>query len=92
VAVAVVGAIPQLGFIHEASGIAFCLDIGDLFRHLVTVPAAFEAVRRWEQDRSQLLERVTRMLAGELIRRERVIPAMIDRIKELLRDDDRGGP
>ena len=45
VAVAVGGALPQLGFIHEDSGLAFVLDIADLVRHSFTVPVAFEAAR-----------------------------------------------
>jgi CRISP-associated protein Cas1 len=38
VATAVVGAIPQIGFIHEASGISFCLDIADLYRDSAILP------------------------------------------------------
>ena len=38
IAVTAIGAIPQLGFIHEHSGDAFALDIADLFRD--TVPSA----------------------------------------------------
>jgi len=46
VAVSVTGTIPQLGFIHEDSGIAFALDIADLFREKVTLPVAFGAARQ----------------------------------------------
>ena len=45
IAVTAVGAIPQLGFIHEHSGEAFALDIGDLFRDTVLLPAAFRSAR-----------------------------------------------
>ena len=38
IAVMATGAIPQLGFIHEASGDAFALDIADLFRDTVLLP------------------------------------------------------
>ncbi len=41
VAVIAVGAIPQLGFIHEHSGEVLALDIADLFRDTV-LPAAFQ--------------------------------------------------
>ena len=91
VAVAVAGAIPQLGFVHEDSGISFCLDIADMVRHTVTVPAAFEAVRRWQQRPSEDLERIVRRTVGELLRSDRVIPTMLDHIKEVLRRDDRRG-
>ena len=40
IATTAVGAIPQLGFIHEHSGDAFPLDIADLFRDTVLLPAA----------------------------------------------------
>lgn len=89
VAVSVCGAIPQLGFIHESSGIAFCLDIADLHRATVTLPVAFEAVSKRRQH--EPLERVVRRKAGETLIREKVVPTMIDQIKELLshvNDDD----
>ncbi len=89
-AVAISGAIPQLGFIHEASGIAFTLDVADLFRETVTLPIAFGAVRRFQQDSSGTLERLVRQIGGKTFRQEKVISRMIDRIKELLDGDDSG--
>ncbi len=83
VAVAITGTIPQLGFIHEDSGIAFALDIADLFRDRVTVPCAFAAVKESYVRRDQPLERVVRQLTGRAIRGERLVEKMIDRIKEL---------
>jgi CRISP-associated protein Cas1 len=89
VATAVVGAIPQLGFIHEDSGVSFCLDIADLFRDSITLPVAFGAARDYERNRDGTIERAVRKLAGRTFRKEQVIPAMIDRIKELITDDGR---
>ncbi len=89
IAVAATGTLPQLGFIHEDSASAFTLDIADLFRDSVTLPVAFKAVRQAEKERDQLIERLVRRLAGETFRRDHVIPAMIDRIKELFDDGDR---
>ncbi|GAB5545429.1 MAG: type I-E CRISPR-associated endonuclease Cas1e [Sandaracinaceae bacterium] len=83
VAVAVTGAIPQLGFIHEESGIAFALDIADLFRDLITVPCAFAAVKKSHAERNVPLERIARKLVGKAIRRHGVVEKMIDRIREL---------
>ncbi len=91
IAVAVVSALPQLGFIHEDSGAAFCLDIADLFRDAVTVPCAFAAVREWQQDTRQPIERVVRRYMGRELRRKKVIPEMITKIKELFGGDDRRG-
>ena len=67
VATAVAGAIPQIGFIHETSGIAFCLDIADLYRDSVTLPVAFGAVREFERQPAPALvslEAVTRKTRG----------------------------
>ena len=89
VAVIGVGALPQLGFIHEDSGVAFVLDIADLYRGEVTLPVAFGAVRAHERDPSMPLERRVRRLAGKEIRRRKLIPKMIDRIKELFDADVR---
>lgn len=88
VAVAVSGAIPQLGFIHEDAGQAFCLDVADLFRDTITLPVAFGAVKG--ADRATL-ERTVRKLAAVTFRKQQVIARMIDRIKELFDADDGGG-
>jgi CRISPR-associated protein Cas1 len=94
VAVAVTGAMPQLGFIHEDSGLSFCLDIADLCRHSVTLPIAFGAVREWHRARrgAQTIEQMVRKLAGRTFRKERLIPKMIDQIKELFADDSGSNP
>jgi len=87
VATAAVGAIPQLGFVHEDSGVAFCLDIADLFREAVTLPCAFAAARNVLQDGRIDLEReVRRVLAIEL-RRRQLVTEMIERIGGILRAD-----
>jgi CRISPR-associated protein Cas1 len=83
VAVAAVGAIPQLGFVHEDSGQAFPLDIADLYRHDVVLDIAFGAVKVAEKS-GESIERATRKRAAVLMRQKSVIPAMIDRIKMLL--------
>ena len=86
IAVMSVGAIPQLGFIHEHSGDAFALDIADLFRDTILLPAAFKAAKSVIDDPTLDIERHTRRTAGEMLRTERVIPKMIDRIKILFQD------
>lgn len=93
IAVAVLGAIPQLGFIHESSGRGFSLDIADLVRSSVTLPIAFQATRRCEKGEAMNIEPETRRLAGKTFREDAVIPDMIDKIKKVLDvDDDRGNP
>lgn len=93
VATAVGGALPQIGFIHESSGISFCLDIADLYRHSVTLPVAFGAVREFQRQRGDFrrnLESITRKLAGRTFRKEKLVSAMIEKIKELFADDGSG--
>lgn len=90
-AVTITGTIPQLGFIHEGSGLAFALDVADLFRDAITIPAAFSAAK--EHDRARVkepLERVVRRSCGRRFRSDRVVVQMIDKIKELFDADDGG--
>jgi CRISPR-associated protein Cas1 len=92
VAVAAVGAIPQLGFIHEDSGISFPLDIADLYRDTVVLPAAFGAVAAFRKNPAlEPLERAARRISGELLHDNKIVPEMIDAIKSLLHADDPGG-
>ncbi len=86
IAVMALGAIPQLGFIHEHSGDAFALDVADLFRDTILLPAAFKSARAVMDDPTINIERYTRRTTGELLRTERVISKMIDRIKALFDD------
>jgi CRISPR-associated protein Cas1 len=83
IAVAATSTIPQLGFIHEDSAASFALDIADLFRESICLPAAFRAVREQERNPEESLERLSRRSAGRSLHEQRVIPAMIDRIKQL---------
>ena len=86
IAVTSLGAIPQLGFIHEHSGDAFALDIADLFRDTILLPAAFKSAKAVIDDPTLDIERHTRRTIGEMLRTEQVIPKMIDRIKMLFQD------
>lgn len=88
IAVMAVGAIPQLGFIHEHSGDAFALDISDLFRDTVLLPAAFQSAKAVMENPKLDIERQTRRKTGEMLRSERVVSKMIDRIKKLFEDVD----
>ena len=91
VAVAATGTIPQLGFIHEGSGIALALDVADLFREQILLPVAFGAVKDLQQQPDQPLERCVRRRAVATFRRKRVVSLMIERIKELFDAHDGGG-
>jgi CRISP-associated protein Cas1 len=84
VAVAAVGAVPDLGFIHETASSAFALDISDLYRTEITVPIAFTAASKVASGESHDIERTARRLAGQAIAKGKIVPQMIDRIKTLL--------
>ena len=86
IAVTALGAIPQLGFIHEHSGEAFALDVADLFRDTVLIPAAFQSAKAVIHNPTLDIERHTRRTTGDMLRTERVISKMIDRIKTLFDD------
>ncbi|WP_232209286.1 type I-E CRISPR-associated endonuclease Cas1e [Alkalilimnicola ehrlichii MLHE-1] len=90
IAVAATGALPPLGFIHEESSNAFTLDIADLYRGEITVPLAFQAARKVLDDPTLSIERTLRRDAASAFQRHKVIPKMIDRIKDLINADDNG--
>jgi CRISPR-associated protein Cas1 len=94
VAVAAVGALPPLGFIHEESSNAFTLDITDLYRTEITLPLAFSVTRLAMDNRSLKLEQEIRKQAAIWFKKKQLIPKMIERIKELLslNDDNSGSP
>lgn len=83
IAVVATGTIPQLGFIHEQSTNAFCLDISDLYRDEMVLPIAFQSVRLFQEQPEVVLERHVRRLASRRFKETKLIPRMIERIKEL---------
>lgn len=89
IAVQSLAALPPLGFIHEDSGQSFVLDIADLFRDTVTLQIAFTAASRAEKV-DDSIDRLVRREAASVFRKQQVINAMIDRIKQVLRVDEVG--
>lgn len=87
IAVQAVAAIPQLGFIHEDSGQSFILDIADLFRDTITLQIAFTVAKKAATD-SQTVDRLVRREAATVFRKQGVIPAMIDKIKQVIRMEE----
>lgn len=87
IACAAVGAIPQLGFIHEDPGQSLVLDVADLFRDGVTIPVAFAAARQAERG-LESVERLVRRQTGRALAERSVIPQMIDRLKQLFESGD----
>lgn len=87
IAVAATATIPQLGFVHEDSSNAFVLDVADLVRTTVTVPIAFATARACMDDGMLVLEREVRRRASAAFRKERLIDALIERIKQMFEAD-----
>ena len=85
---AALGALPPLGFIHEGSSNAFTLDVADMWRTEITIPLAFSVARRVLDDLGLTLEREVRKEAAIWFRKHKLIPAMIDRIRDLLNGRD----
>lgn len=83
IAVACTSTLPQLGFIHEDSDQSFVLDIADLYRTSVTLPVAFASAKELETNHEDTIDRIVRRRASRIFRKEKLIPKMIDRIKEL---------
>jgi len=83
IAVTATATIPQLGFIHEDSGQAFVLDIADLFRDELTLSIAFGAAKEAEEGKDTV-DRIVRRRAAKAFAEKQVIPAMIERIKQVL--------
>jgi CRISPR-associated protein Cas1 len=88
IAVAATATIPQLGFIHEDSGQSFVLDVADLVRDSVTIPAAFKAAAIVARRPLEPIEKTARRLVGERLRRDGVIARLIERIKTVLAEPD----
>lgn len=89
IAVQSLAALPPLGFVHEDSGQSFVLDIADLFRDTVTLQIAFTAAKLAEKV-DDTVDRLVRREASAVFRKQQVINAMIDRIKQVLRMDEVG--
>jgi len=81
IAVAAVGALPPLGFIHEDSSNAFTLDIADLWRAEITLPLAFSVAAQVSRKPEGTLERHMRYEAAKWFKKHKLIPKMIDRIR-----------
>ncbi len=68
----------------RTSGRAFVLDVADLHRTSLTIPAAFKALRRhYDRKAEEALERLVRQEFMQHFKRRSIVAAMIEQIKEL---------
>ncbi len=89
IAVSATATIPQLGFIHEDPSQSFVLDIADLFRDSVLIPSAFHAASEAIKKPHGNIERLARRETGAALSRQKTVPKMIAKIKELFGDSQR---
>jgi len=52
------GYLPSLGFIHDAGTLPFIYDVADLYKHLTSIPAAFQAIRENPSDDGELVRKL----------------------------------
>lgn len=63
------GYLPSLGFVHDAGTLPFVYDVADLYKHLTSIPAAFQAVAQNPKDEGELVRR----LLKQRIEEERIL-------------------
>ena len=81
-AIVSLGFSPALGFVHTGKQLSFVYDIADLYKTETTIPAAFEAVAKEQQDDS--LERSVRTLCRKYFRQARILNRIPEDIERLL--------
>ncbi|MTJ82385.1 MAG: type I-E CRISPR-associated endonuclease Cas1 [Telmatospirillum sp.] len=84
IAVQATATLAPLGFLHDDSAKSWILDLCDLYRTSVTVPLAFQCVKRQEKEPSSSLDRLCRHAVSRHVREKGFIDTVIDDIKDLL--------
>lgn len=74
------GYLPSLGFVHDAGTLPFIYDVADLYKHLTSIPAAFEAIRQDPQDDGEL----ARKLLKQRVEEEKLLQRMPKDLEALL--------
>jgi CRISP-associated protein Cas1 len=59
------GYLPSLGFVHDAGTLPFIYDMADLYKHLVSIPAAFTAIRQKPDDDGELVRKLLKLRVEE---------------------------
>ncbi|MEU6173640.1 type I-E CRISPR-associated endonuclease Cas1e [Streptantibioticus parmotrematis] len=82
--VAALGCSPALGFVHSGHERSFVLDVADLYKTDVAIPAAFDAAAHGEDDVATRTRRALR----DRINQTGLLDRCVNDIKALLRYDD----
>ena len=77
-----IGASPALGFVHTGSAISFVLDIADLYKADITIPAAFDLTAQ-----GLTSERDARIAVRDAVVRTKLMPRVVNDLKTLLLPD-----
>jgi CRISPR-associated protein Cas1 len=78
--VAALGCSPGLGFVHSGHERSFVLDIADLYKTEVAIPAAFDAAAEGPEDVAARTRRALR----DRINKSRLLDRCVQDIKDLL--------
>ncbi|MDD5349242.1 MAG: type I-E CRISPR-associated endonuclease Cas1e [Chthoniobacteraceae bacterium] len=78
------GYLPSLGFVHDGGTLPFVYDVADLYKHLVSIPAAFQAVRQNPAGSSDLV----RQLLKERIEEETLLQRIPKDLAALFQTDE----
>ncbi|MFJ5678282.1 type I-E CRISPR-associated endonuclease Cas1e [Streptomyces sp. NPDC093097] len=84
--VAALGCSPGLGFVHSGHERSFVLDIADLYKTEIGIPAAFDAAAEGEEDIASRTRRALR----DRINATRLLDRCVRDIKDLLRAPQNG--
>ncbi|WP_329133926.1 type I-E CRISPR-associated endonuclease Cas1e [Streptomyces sp. NBC_01476] len=82
--VAAIGCSPGLGFVHSGHERSFVLDVADLYKTEVAIPAAFDAAAEGPEDVAARTRRALR----ERINKRRLLDRCVQDIKGLLRYEE----
>jgi len=74
------GYVPSLGFIHEGGMLPFVYDVADLYKEVITLPVAFQAICQDPDDRGELV----RTLLKERVEQEKLLQRIPKDLEELL--------
>ena len=73
------GYLPSLGFIHDGGTLPFIYDVADLYKEIISFPAAFQAMRQDPEDKGELV----RTLLKERVEQERLLQRIPKDMEEL---------
>lgn len=73
------GYIPSLGFIHDGGTLPFIYDVADLYKEIISFPAAFQAIRQKPDDKGELV----RTLLKERVEQEKLLQRIPKDLEEL---------